>query len=177
MNCFPFYYGEKKDDLKSLQSLSGRSNSSTYVEGVVKRSNSELNSQSASDSSSGSLRRNAFPSLSQRPSNLRVFTVSEMKSATKNFGRSVMLGEGGFGCVYKGSIKSVDDPSRKIEIAVKQLGRRGIQVRVCILFFLLESHANLVASAIQEALHEHVYTLWCTLCFNLVMHVIISIML
>ncbi|XLU47041.1 hypothetical protein S245_041855, partial [Arachis hypogaea] len=71
--------------------------------------------------------RNAFPSMSQRPSNLRVFSVSELKSATKNFSRSVMLGEGGFGCVYKGLIKSADDPSRKIEVAVKQLGKRGIQ--------------------------------------------------
>ncbi|XP_061368766.1 serine/threonine-protein kinase PCRK1-like [Gastrolobium bilobum] len=129
MKCFSFYYGEKKDDPKSLQlpSLSGRSNSSTYVEGEMKRSGSELNSQNASDNSTDSLRRNAFPSLSQRPSNLRVFTVSELKSATKNFSRSVMLGEGGFGCVYKGFIKGVDEPSRKIEVAVKQLGRRGIQ--------------------------------------------------
>jgi hypothetical protein len=67
--------------------------------------------------------------MSQRPSNLRVFTVSELKSATKNFSRSVMLGEGGFGCVYQGVIRSVDDPSRRIEVAVKQLSKRGVQVR------------------------------------------------
>ncbi|KAE9619700.1 putative protein kinase RLK-Pelle-RLCK-VIIa-2 family [Lupinus albus] len=112
MKCFAFYYGQKKDDPKILQSLSGLS---------------ELNSQNVSDTGSDSLRRNAFPSLSQRPSNLKVFTLSELKSATKNFSRSVMLGEGGFGCVYKGLINCVDDPSRKIEVAVKQLGRRGIQ--------------------------------------------------
>ncbi|XP_020972423.1 probable serine/threonine-protein kinase PBL19 isoform X2 [Arachis ipaensis] len=105
----------------------GRSNMSTYVEGEMKRSGSELNSQDVSDNSTDSFRRNAFPSMSQRPSNLRVFSVSELKSATKNFSRSVMLGEGGFGCVYKGLIKSADDPSRKIEVAVKQLGKRGIQ--------------------------------------------------
>ncbi|XP_019430643.1 PREDICTED: probable serine/threonine-protein kinase PBL19 isoform X1 [Lupinus angustifolius] len=112
MKCFAFYYGQKKDDPKILQSLSGLS---------------ELNSANVSDTGSDSLRRNAFPSLSQRPSNLKVFTVSELKSATKNFSRSVMLGEGGFGCVYKGSINFVDDPSRKIEVAVKQLGKRGTQ--------------------------------------------------
>ncbi|XP_027365591.1 serine/threonine-protein kinase PCRK1 [Abrus precatorius] len=127
MKCLPFYYREKKHDPKSLQSISGRSNSSNYVEAEMKRSGSELNSLDASDNSTDSLRRNAFPSLSQRPSNLRVFTVPELKSATKNFSRSVMLGEGGFGCVYKGLIKSVDDPSTKIEVAVKQLGKRGIQ--------------------------------------------------
>ncbi|KAK7267704.1 hypothetical protein RIF29_20382 [Crotalaria pallida] len=127
MKCFTFSYGEKKNDLKILQSLSGRSSSSTYAVGDIKRSSSELNSQNVSETSSDSLRRNAFPSMSQRPSNLRVFTVSELKSATKNFSRSFMLGEGGFGCVYKGLINSVDEPSRKIEVAVKQLGKRGIQ--------------------------------------------------
>ncbi|XP_058771147.1 serine/threonine-protein kinase PCRK1-like isoform X1 [Vicia villosa] len=130
MNCFPFniYYGEKKGDDKGMQTLSGLSNNSTYGGSDMRRTGSELNSLDASSgNSSDSLRRNAFPNLSQRPSNLRVFTVSELKSATKNFGRSVMLGEGGFGCVYKGLIKSLDDPPTKIEVAVKQLGKRGIQ--------------------------------------------------
>jgi hypothetical protein len=142
MNCFPFniYYGEKKGDAKGLQmqSLSGLSNNSTYGGSEVRRTGSELNSLDASDNSTDSLRRNAFPNLSQRPSNLRVFTVSELKSATKNFGRSVMLGEGGFGCVYKGLIKSSDDPPSKIEVAVKQLGKRGIQARFCMLYFPLK---------------------------------------
>ncbi|XVE61689.1 hypothetical protein DITRI_Ditri06bG0060200 [Diplodiscus trichospermus] len=71
--------------------------------------------------------RSPFRSMSQRPSNLIVFTVAELKSATKNFSRSVMLGEGGFGCVYKGIIKSPDDSSQKIEVAVKQLGKKGLQ--------------------------------------------------
>ena len=79
MKCFPFNYGEKKDDPKNFLSLSGRSNMSTYVEGEMKRSGSELNSQDVSDNSTDSFRRNAFPSMSQRPSNLRVFSVSELK--------------------------------------------------------------------------------------------------
>ncbi|CAK9182596.1 unnamed protein product [Ilex paraguariensis] len=71
--------------------------------------------------------RTQFASLSQRDSNLRVFTVSELKAATKNFSRSVKLGEGGFGCVYKGVIKSSEDPLINIDVAVKQLGKRGLQ--------------------------------------------------
>ncbi|XP_054802750.1 serine/threonine-protein kinase PCRK1-like [Prosopis cineraria] len=127
MKCFLFHCGDKKDNPKSIKSISGLSNSSIYGEGDLRRSGSELNSQNVSDNSNDSLRRNSFPSLSQRPSNLRVFTVSELKSATKNFGRTVMIGEGGFGCVYKGLIKGLEDSSRKTEVAVKQLGRRGMQ--------------------------------------------------
>jgi len=144
MKCFPFFFGEKKDGPKGLQSISGRSNSSTYVEAEMRRSGSELNSMDASDTSTDSLRRNAFPSLSQRPSNLRVFTVPELKTATKSFSRSVMLGEGGFGCVYKGLIRSVDDPSTRIEVAVKQLGKRGIQARSFLLLFPLKKNFELL---------------------------------
>ncbi|KAJ7976935.1 Protein kinase [Quillaja saponaria] len=127
MKCFSFYNGEKKDEPKSTKSVSDRSNNSTYVGGEMRRSGSELNSLDVSGNSTDALRRTSLPTLSQRTSNLRVFTVSELKSATKNFGRSGMIGEGGFGCVYKGFIKSGEDPSTKIEVAVKQLGRRGIQ--------------------------------------------------
>jgi hypothetical protein len=158
MRCFSFYYGEKKDEPKGfqLQSTSGRSDSSTYVEAEVRRSGSELNSQDVSDNgSSESLRRNATPSLSQRPSNLRVFNVSELKSATKNFSRSVMIGEGGFGCVYQGTIRSVEDPSRRIEVAIKQLSKRGMQVRFFLLtfwFFPHETYADSDAFAIPGGL-------------------------
>ncbi|KAL5136981.1 Serine/threonine-protein kinase PCRK1 [Glycine soja] len=153
MKCFSFYFGEKKDGHKSLQSISSRSNSSTYVEAEMRRSGSELNSMDTSDNSTDSLRRSSFPSLSQRPSNLRVFTVSELKTATKSFSRSVMLGEGGFGCVYKGLIKSVDDPSTKIEVAVKQLGRRGIQARFCFAFYV--GHKEWVTEVNVLGIVEH----------------------
>lgn len=123
MKCFPFSNSDKKDEPKSA----AQSTNSISIEGEVRKTWPELNSQNASDSSAESLRRTSFPSLSQQPSNLRVFTMAELKSATKNFSRSVMIGEGGFGCVYKALIKSAEDPSGKIQVAVKQLGRRGLQ--------------------------------------------------
>ncbi|XP_062117270.1 serine/threonine-protein kinase PCRK1-like [Humulus lupulus] len=127
MKCFPFSVGEKKEDPKSAKSILGQSYNSTFTDGEMKRSGSEFNSQNASDGSTESSRRQSFPSFSQRPSNLRVFTMPELKSATKNFSRSVMVGEGGFGCVYKGLIKSTEDSSQKLEVAVKQLSKRGLQ--------------------------------------------------
>lgn len=125
MKCFTFPSWDKKDEPKTPKSVSARSTNSTFTDREIGRSGSELNSQNVSYNSIESMGRSSFPSMSQRPSNLRVFTVSELKSATKNFSRSVMLGEGGFGCVYKGFIKSPDDSSQKIEVAVKQLGKRG----------------------------------------------------
>lgn len=133
MKCFFFYIGEKKDEPKSTIT--------TFTDGEMKRTGSELDSQNISDASTESMRRNQYPSFSQRPSNLRVFTVSELKSATKNFSRSVMVGEGGFGCVYKGVIKSAEDPSQKLEVAVKQLSKRGLQAR---LFFYWQNFRQIL---------------------------------
>lgn len=128
MKCFFFSLGDKKDESKNTKSTSLQSTiNATFTDDETRRSGSELNSQNVSDASTESLRRMSFPNFSQRPSNLRVFTVSELKSATKNFSRSVMVGEGGFGCVYKGLIKSTEDPSTKLEVAVKQLSKRGLQ--------------------------------------------------
>ncbi|KAJ9184309.1 hypothetical protein P3X46_004046 [Hevea brasiliensis] len=127
MKCFSFYVGDKKDESKTTKSVSVQSMNSMLTDREVGRSGSELNSQNVSGTSTESIGRPSFASLSQRPSNLRVFTVSELKSSTKNFSRSAMLGEGGFGCVYRGSIKSIEDPTNKVEVAVKQLGKRGMQ--------------------------------------------------
>ncbi|KAF5188006.1 Serine/threonine-protein kinase PCRK1 [Thalictrum thalictroides] len=93
----------------------------------MRRSGSEFNSQSISDFSTESAGRTPFASLSQKSNNLKVFTIPELKTATKNFNRSLAIGEGGFGCVYKGIIKSPEDPQSKLTVAVKQLGKRGLQ--------------------------------------------------
>ncbi|EEF42926.1 Protein kinase APK1A, chloroplast precursor, putative [Ricinus communis] len=119
-------HGDKKDEPKTTKLVSVQSTNSAFTDREVGRS-SEFNYPDVSGTSIESIDRPSFPSMSQRPSNLRVFTVAELKSATRNFSRSVMLGEGGFGCVYRGSIKSLEDPTKKLEVAVKQLGKRGMQ--------------------------------------------------
>ncbi|XP_024985813.1 serine/threonine-protein kinase PCRK1-like isoform X1 [Cynara cardunculus var. scolymus] len=126
MRCFQFSYCEKKDEgtKTPTKSLSVQSFTSIFTD---RRSWTGFNSQIMSDASTESVGRPNLPSFSQRPSNLRVFTFAELKSATNGFSRSAKIGEGGFGCVFMGSIKSPQDPSQKLHVAVKQLGSRGLQ--------------------------------------------------
>ncbi|KAK8495573.1 hypothetical protein V6N11_055432 [Hibiscus sabdariffa] len=131
MNCLHFSGKEKNDGPKTTKSVSVRSSESVSMstEHEMRRSGSEFNSQNVSDISSteSSSTKNSFAALSQRQSNLREFSFLELKAATKNFSRSLMIGEGGFGCVYRGVIRSTNDSNKKLDIAVKQLSRRGLQ--------------------------------------------------
>lgn len=132
MKCVHFRSREKNEEPETVtKSVSVHSTSSTSMtmstDRDLRKSGSEFNSQNVSDFSTESSTKNSFASLGQRQSNLKAFTFSELKTATKNFSRSVMIGEGGFGGVYRGVTRSTDDPSKKIDIAVKQLSRRGLQ--------------------------------------------------
>eukprot|EP00252_Welwitschia_mirabilis_P019841 TRINITY_DN4701_c0_g1_i1.p1 TRINITY_DN4701_c0_g1~~TRINITY_DN4701_c0_g1_i1.p1 ORF type:complete len:462 (-),score=58.02 TRINITY_DN4701_c0_g1_i1:223-1608(-) len=151
MKCFHFSQPEKKEENRSsnkrsiwTRSLSGVSS----MEGRKSGSDFVHNSDTLSSDMSGESS-NTAPSPSRRPSNdLRVFSYGELRTATKNFNRSLMLGEGGFGSVYKGWIKGLEDPHAKVEVAVKQLNRKGLQGHkewVAEVHFLgLVDHPNLV---------------------------------
>ncbi|XP_042403313.1 probable serine/threonine-protein kinase PBL26 [Zingiber officinale] len=71
------------------------------------------------------------------------FTFRELASATKNFKPECLLGEGGFGRVYKGLLEK----TREV-IAVKQLDRNGFQGNkeflVEVLILSLLHHENLI---------------------------------
>ncbi|KAH1064635.1 hypothetical protein J1N35_029622 [Gossypium stocksii] len=131
MKCFHFNSKVKNDEPRTTKSISIQSSTSPVsmsTDNDVRRSGSESNSQNVSDFSSGSsTTKNSFAVMSQRRSNLREFTFLELKTATKNFSRSLMIGEGGFGAVYRGLIRSSEDSHKKIVIAVKQLSRSGFQ--------------------------------------------------
>ncbi|CAH9127887.1 unnamed protein product [Cuscuta epithymum] len=87
-----------------------------------------LNASDTTTSTESSRSRNTqFPNSSKRSSDLRQFTFLELKEATKKFSRSTKIGEGGFGSVYKGTIRSSEDPSRQVDVAIKQLNSTGNQ--------------------------------------------------
>ncbi|XP_028757107.1 probable serine/threonine-protein kinase PBL10 [Neltuma alba] len=64
-------------------------------------------------------------------SNLKSFTLAELKTATRNFRPDSVLGEGGFGSVYKGWIDEHTlipaKPGTGMVIAVKRLNQDGLQ--------------------------------------------------
>lgn len=64
-------------------------------------------------------------------SQLRKFGFNELKSATRSFRPDNLLGEGGFGCVYKGWINENGPtpvkPGSGITVAVKTLNHDGLQ--------------------------------------------------
>lgn len=139
MRCFQFSSGSKTDDPRTTKyTLSGGSATSTSTDLDVRKSGSECNSQNISDiSSASSANKISFTSLSQKHSNLRVFNFPELKTATKSFSRALMLGEGGFGPVYRGILReTVEGSSRRIDIAVKQLSSRGLQASHLLLSLL-----------------------------------------
>lgn len=113
MRCFHFCSGEGKEEPKARKANSARPS-------VASREPRESGGESRGQ--------NRRPNLHERPSNLKVFTLLELKQITRNFSNSAKLGEGGFGCVFKGVIKSSDDPGKKINVAIKQLGKQGQQV-------------------------------------------------
>ena len=59
---------------------------------------------------------------------LRVFSFADLKSATRGFSRSLVIGEGGFGSVYRGRLR-VADSDPEMDVAIKQLNRNGFQAR------------------------------------------------
>uniref|UniRef100_A0A0C9RIT4 non-specific serine/threonine protein kinase n=1 Tax=Wollemia nobilis TaxID=56998 RepID=A0A0C9RIT4_9CONI len=61
-------------------------------------------------------------------SNLLVFTMYELETITKSFRKDYVLGEGGFGTVYKGYIdENVRTGLKSLPVAVKVLNKNGLQ--------------------------------------------------
>ncbi|MQL93690.1 hypothetical protein Taro_026353 [Colocasia esculenta] len=91
----------------------------------------------------GSLDGKAVPSNGPEHIAAQTFTFRELAAATKNFRADCLLGEGGFGRVYKGRLESTNQI-----VAIKQLDHNGLQGNreflVEVLMLSLLHHPNLV---------------------------------
>eukprot|EP00249_Psilotum_nudum_P007544 c20646_g1_i1 orf=1-510(-) len=100
--------------------------------GIGRSSKRKETSQGGSSSESGTTTARNPDGVRQAVStDLRFFTFNDLKAATRNFRPDSLLGEGGFGCVFKGWIDEqgfmATRPGTGIVIAVKKLNLEGMQ--------------------------------------------------
>ncbi|XP_030512351.2 probable serine/threonine-protein kinase PBL19 [Rhodamnia argentea] len=138
MECFYYFKNKSKPkERRSAPELERESNNSATTADRVAKSSCSATSP------------RGIPELyEEKAHNLLVFSFSELKQATNGFSRLLKIGEGGFGCVYKGSIKPVDRTGEPIQVAIKKLNRDGLQGHkqwiAEVQFLGIVEHANLV---------------------------------
>ncbi|KAL1556300.1 putative serine/threonine-protein kinase pbl19 [Salvia divinorum] len=122
MSCFYIFKRKCKrggNSAPELGATSNRENNSGASTNRAAKSTGSLPSPSA----------RSIPEMyREREGSLRVFSLTELREATNNFNRLLKIGEGGFGSVYKGSIKPADGgDGPPIIVAIKKLNTQGLQ--------------------------------------------------
>ncbi|TYI41577.1 hypothetical protein ES332_A01G036000v1 [Gossypium tomentosum] len=146
--CFPCFGSSNKEKSnnggKSIKELNNKDSIKDGSVGQSHHVNRASLDKSKSRSGSDSKKE---PAVSKNGSTENIpaqtFTFRELAAATKNFRPECLLGEGGFGRVYKGRLESTGQV-----VAVKQLDRNGLQGNreflVEVLMLSLLHHPNLV---------------------------------
>ncbi|KAI3731934.1 hypothetical protein L1987_63127 [Smallanthus sonchifolius] len=120
-SCFHY----RKDKTRSSVERSApilKDETSLSISGDVSSKNRVIKSSGSANSPRG-----ITELYEEKGGKLRVFTYAELRQATNDFTRLRKIGEGGFGCVYKGSIKVDDGSSDLVVVAVKKLNRDGFR--------------------------------------------------
>lgn len=134
MSCFPCASPRRKE--------ANKIEDSTRVCSNPRREYSSESSRGKRHLESNGKRKDSGVS-SQKCSAAHSFTFRELAIATKNFKDVNLIGEGGFGKVYKGQLETGNQP-----VAIKQLNRDGLQGNqefiVEVLMLSLLHHPNLV---------------------------------
>ncbi|XP_002988311.2 probable serine/threonine-protein kinase PIX7 [Selaginella moellendorffii] len=114
----------------SLVSSHGNARNSGQVEPATEPSQA---SEKGSLSANGSVSDPSNPGSNEvrQGAHLRIFSFTDLRSATRNFRPDSLLGEGGFGSVFKGWIDEngtgAVKPGTGLVVAVKQLNPEGLQ--------------------------------------------------
>lgn len=137
MKCFYIFKDKlkkKKGDSRSAPELGNRSTPDTLP---LSRTTRSLPSP-----------RSITELYKEKEHNLRVFSFEELREATNGFNRLLKIGEGGFGSVYKGTIRPADGQVNSIPVAIKKLNKYGWQGHkqwlAEVQFLGVVSHPNLV---------------------------------
>ncbi|CAH2045039.1 unnamed protein product [Thlaspi arvense] len=119
--------------ISSRSKVDSSMNATTVIEPkhiIEKREGHQAPSKDVSCAESGS----STPLMSgelKYSSKLRIFMFNDLKLATRNFRPESLLGEGGFGCVFKGWIEENGTapvkPGTGLTVAVKTLNPDGLQ--------------------------------------------------
>ncbi|KAL4310232.1 hypothetical protein GQ457_01G002180 [Hibiscus cannabinus] len=145
--CFPCFGSSNKEESNGGGSIKELGKKDSAKDGSVGQSHHVHRvSLDKSKSRSGSDSKKEPPVSKNGPTEniaAQTFTFRELAVATKNFRPECLLGEGGFGRVYKGRLESTGQV-----VAVKQLDRNGLQGNreflVEVLMLSLLHHTNLV---------------------------------
>ncbi|CAK7333085.1 unnamed protein product [Dovyalis caffra] len=145
--CFPCFGSSNKEDSSGVAVVKEVNKKDSVKEGSVGQSNHlgrVSSDKSKSRSGSDSKKEPSIPKDGPTANiAAQTFTFRELAAATKNFRPECLLGEGGFGRVYKGRLESTGQV-----VAVKQLDRNGLQGNreflVEVLMLSLLHHPNLV---------------------------------
>ncbi|KAL0296306.1 UNVERIFIED_CONTAM: putative serine/threonine-protein kinase PBL19 [Sesamum radiatum] len=123
MKCFYIFKDKSKSKSKSKR---GAAKSAPELSERSEADDSQRNRAAKSTGSMSSPR--SIPEMyKEREQNLKVFSLSELQEATNNFNRLLKIGEGGFGSVYKGSIKPANGKGHPTIVAIKKLNTHGLQ--------------------------------------------------
>lgn len=140
--CFPCFGSSKKEGNSGVKEVSKKDSAK---EGSVAQSNhvSRVSSDKSKSRSSSDPKKEPAVTKDGPHIAAQTFAFRELAAATKNFRPESLLGEGGFGRVYKGRLESTGQV-----VAVKQLDRNGLQGNreflVEVLMLSLLHHPNLV---------------------------------
>ncbi|KAM7492694.1 hypothetical protein LguiA_035615 [Lonicera macranthoides] len=130
MNCFSCYISQDKFGKRSLKKS-------------IREYKDARTLASMTNISFGNECIRRFRSTGNANLSSEVFTYKELCASTQNFSFDCMIGEGGFGRVYKGYLES-----KNMEVAIKALDKNGFQGNreflVEVLMLNLLHHTNLV---------------------------------
>ncbi|XP_043726181.1 serine/threonine-protein kinase PBS1-like [Telopea speciosissima] len=143
MGCFSCFDSKEEEELNPRKEGDDKQESQATVNSNVSRLSSGADRLKSRNNTELRRESSGLKDGPDVPIGAHTFSFRELAAVTKNFRPESLLGEGGFGRVYKGRLESTGQV-----VAVKQLDRNGLQGNreflVEVLMLSLLHHPNLV---------------------------------